>query len=1367
MSQVQGTDAQLIKIYEEKGISDAFWPKHKILGTKKIENPFFDINSKTAAGKEALKEHPSITLLCDECLVYDVDPSNITIDKEYSNHRNLLFRSEIQGNGKEAPIEKDPTFLATTATISDYQLQSYNIQLNKMPPLNMHKIIVISVGDLVTSYKLIEPIVISMFMLDSTTGKIISERWNFIPDSSSRFFNNKAETNKTAAFDITNYESTAVIVAEYFRVLQTDSGDVCNAYLKKGASQSKAVASVNACWPKLKGAYSPFAFSYIQYNNIKGTRCEFPSAIIPDKLLTSDYISAYIAKPKSRADNFPINLSFNVNLLGVNKPSEIPSKYIKIPPLYPLTTQPIIEYRHQLVVNLGQSKFDFPPKVNARNIIASISLLNGSDRLKAIHSKWNEEELVYEEYSRCYYHEKAPLFDDEFVIDLPYPLGSDLMIFIKYFHASTQEKEEAFRPFAISVLPLVINGKFLQDGIKSIGISYNTSIIKYQKPIQSNFQNIQTYLRSTIISNDEDTICLYSKKDNSKIDVSKISNESIIQNLFLVLDTILNNIITLPKESVNNLISLGRLTRTVTSQQLNNMLTIYSSAYAFRNVTEKETLKAHYSIFKYWGEYMILFTQQNQSQRIDIHISSFLFSLIMKSIIISGDTNFNNELNIFSTQFSTSIIELMKESIQDAKILVNSYAEFISLLSTQDFFEAAGTNLMSFIATFMGNISIEVDEISTQFIETALNPKLFIALTFNKMLKSFLQFLIDRAIRTPESKPIQNIFLILAKLFTLIPKNVRSDIANEYIDIISSFNNEMKHNRNQLLTSFTVIAFILRYVNDNEFIQFFNKANQNKLNSFIHFFLQKLKNNPNNDIRNSTTFTLPIPTNITTKRLSSAEAQNNETNNNKRRKFTQMSQNRVSSLFVEKHRVDAASDSKTIIEKYADDILQRSRILRLSPDASAEEIQILSEYNSKNNYTSEALMCQLYQIAIITEYLTILKRMPNAYDLQHPALVFVTLFTEARSAVCPEELLEDLPYINTFCDSSIFSESGLYMVLQDIYTFCKQSRYFELSNEITRVIYPIFEKHKMFAQLGRFFQQSEISYKVIDNMSSSTDRLFGRYYRVSFYGKIFGDEDGKVYIYRETKLAHIFEVSKRIEDSYKALYGEKKIELLQISGFVDRLLLDKNKGYIQITFVEPYFEKEELPQRVTVYEQGNKLKSFKFEAPFVKGERKAQGSVDTQWLRRTILKVNQMMPSLTKRVEVPKEGIIIIEYEPIRVSIRQLKERLNAYKEALEKKDTNAIQPLLHGSLLTTVNEGPVVMAEKFLSTSLRTKYTESMRKKFNLFLEYNKKGLELYNELVKSNPKFKPLQDELEEGFKNLSDKLKPYLENKSIFGK
>ncbi|KAH0785207.1 Dedicator of cytokinesis family protein [Histomonas meleagridis] len=939
MSQVQGTDAQLIKIYEEKGISDAFWPKHKILGTKKIENPFFDINSKTAAGKEALKEHPSITLLCDECLVYDVDPSNITIDKEYSNHRNLLFRSEIQGNGKEAPIEKDPTFLATTATISDYQLQSYNIQLNKMPPLNMHKIIVISVGDLVTSYKLIEPIVISMFMLDSTTGKIISERWNFIPDSSSRFFNNKAETNKTAAFDITNYESTAVIVAEYFRVLQTDSGDVCNAYLKKGASQSKAVASVNACWPKLKGAYSPFAFSYIQYNNIKGTRCEFPSAIIPDKLLTSDYISAYIAKPKSRADNFPINLSFNVNLLGVNKPSEIPSKYIKIPPLYPLTTQPIIEYRHQLVVNLGQSKFDFPPKVNARNIIASISLLNGSDRLKAIHSKWNEEELVYEEYSRCYYHEKAPLFDDEFVIDLPYPLGSDLMIFIKYFHASTQEKEEAFRPFAISL------------------------------------------------------------------------------------------------------------------------------------------------------------------------------------------TKINNDMRL-------------------------------------------------------------------------IDPK--------------------------------------------------------------------------------------------------------------HY--EKLR---------------------------------------------------------KEHRVDAASDSKTIIEKYADDILQRSRILRLSPDASAEEIQILSEYNSKNNYTSEALMCQLYQIAIITEYLTILKRMPNAYDLQHPALVFVTLFTEARSAVCPEELLEDLPYINTFCDSSIFSESGLYMVLQDIYTFCKQSRYFELSNEITRVIYPIFEKHKMFAQLGRFFQQSEISYKVIDNMSSSTDRLFGRYYRVSFYGKIFGDEDGKVYIYRETKLAHIFEVSKRIEDSYKALYGEKKIELLQISGFVDRLLLDKNKGYIQITFVEPYFEKEELPQRVTVYEQGNKLKSFKFEAPFVKGERKAQGSVDTQWLRRTILKVNQMMPSLTKRVEVPKEGIIIIEYEPIRVSIRQLKERLNAYKEALEKKDTNAIQPLLHGSLLTTVNEGPVVMAEKFLSTSLRTKYTESMRKKFNLFLEYNKKGLELYNELVKSNPKFKPLQDELEEGFKNLSDKLKPYLENKSIFGK
>lgn len=70
---------------------------------------------------------------------------------------------------------------------------------------------------------------------------------------------------------------------------------------------------------------------------------------------------------------------------------------------------------------------------------------------------------------------------------------------------------------------------------------------------------------------------------------------------------------------------------------------------------------------------------------------------------------------------------------------------------------------------------------------------------------------------------------------------------------------------------------------------------------------------------------------------------------------------------------------------------------------------------------------------------------------------------------------------------------------------------------------------------------------------------------------------------------------------------------------MDQSELDAKLAYIQVTHVTPYFEKTELEERQTDFEQNHDIDTFMFETPFTK-DGKARGSPEEQWKRRTILK---------------------------------------------------------------------------------------------------------------------------------------------------
>ena len=88
--------------------------------------------------------------------------------------------------------------------------------------------------------------------------------------------------------------------------------------------------------------------------------------------------------------------------------------------------------------------------------------------------------------------------------------------------------------------------------------------------------------------------------------------------------------------------------------------------------------------------------------------------------------------------------------------------------------------------------------------------------------------------------------------------------------------------------------------------------------------------------------------------------------------------------------------------------------------------------------------------------------------------------------------------------------------------------------------------------------------------------------------------DGQEFIYREQGLTRLAEFSLNLEKSYRDKYGSDHIVMIKDSNKVQTDQFDPNKGYIQITFLEPYFDEYELRlnERTTQFDRSFNIREF-------------------------------------------------------------------------------------------------------------------------------------------------------------------------------
>ncbi|XP_035380522.1 dedicator of cytokinesis protein 7 isoform X12 [Electrophorus electricus] len=430
-----------------------------------------------------------------------------------------------------------------------------------------------------------------------------------------------------------------------------------------------------------------------------------------------------------------------------------------------------------------------------------------------------------------------------------------------------------------------------------------------------------------------------------------------------------------------------------------------------------------------------------------------------------------------------------------------------------------------------------------------------------------------------------------------------------------------------------------------------------------------------------------------------------------------------------------------------------------SPDLRLTWLQNMAGKHSERNNHAEAAQCLVHSAALVAEYLSMLE------DRKYLPVGCVT-FQNISSNVLEESAVSDdvvSPDEEGICSGKYFTEAGLVGLLEQAAASFSMAGMYEAVNEVYKVLIPIHEANRDAKKLATIHGKLQEAFGKIVHQSTGWERMFGTYFRVGFYGSKFGDLDEQEFVYKEPAITKLAEISHRLEGFYGERFGEDQVEVIKDSNPVDKCKLDPNKAFIQITYVEPYFDTYEMKDRITYFDKNYNLRRFVYCTPFTLDGR-AHGDLHEQYKRKTILTTSHAFPYIKTRINIiHKEEIISM---PIEVAIEDMQKKTQelAFATHQDPADAKMLQMVLQGSVGTTVNQGPLEVAQVFLSEIPSDpklyRHHNKLRLCFKDFTKRCEDALRKNKSLI--GPDQKEYQRELERNYHRLKEALQPLINRK-----
>ncbi|XP_076837011.1 dedicator of cytokinesis protein 10 isoform X3 [Brachyhypopomus gauderio] len=426
-----------------------------------------------------------------------------------------------------------------------------------------------------------------------------------------------------------------------------------------------------------------------------------------------------------------------------------------------------------------------------------------------------------------------------------------------------------------------------------------------------------------------------------------------------------------------------------------------------------------------------------------------------------------------------------------------------------------------------------------------------------------------------------------------------------------------------------------------------------------------------------------------------------------------------------------------------------------TPELRRTWLESMAKIHVRNGDLSEAAMCYIHISALIAESLKrrgywkpekarissvggeearVINCCPlltpregeSSFSMGWAAFVSISPNVQEEGAMKEDTGTQDTPY----------TEDTLVEQLELCVDYLWKSERHELIADINKPVIVVFEKRRDFKRLSELYYDIHRSYLKVTEVVNSEKRLFGRYYRVAFYGQgFFEEEESKEFIYKEPKLTGLSEISQRLLKLYSDKFGADNVKMIQDSNKVNPKDLDPKFAYIQVTFVVPYFDEKEQQEKRTDFERHHNIKRFVFETPFTLSGRK-HGDVEEQCKRRTILTTSSTFPYLKKRIQVVNHEST--EMNPIEVAIDEMGRKVSELNQLCGAHDVDMIrlQLKLQGSVSVKVNAGPMAYARAFLEEKNAKKYPDNqvklLKEIFRQFADACGQALDVNERLIK-----------------------------------
>uniref|UniRef100_A0A671WIP2 Dedicator of cytokinesis 10 n=1 Tax=Sparus aurata TaxID=8175 RepID=A0A671WIP2_SPAAU len=350
----------------------------------------------------------------------------------------------------------------------------------------------------------------------------------------------------------------------------------------------------------------------------------------------------------------------------------------------------------------------------------------------------------------------------------------------------------------------------------------------------------------------------------------------------------------------------------------------------------------------------------------------------------------------------------------------------------------------------------------------------------------------------------------------------------------------------------------------------------------------------------------------------------------------------------------------------------------------------------------------------------------SSFSMGWAAFMCISPNVKEEGAMKEDTGTQDTPY----------TEDTLVEQLELCVDYLWKSERHELIADINKPVIAVFEKRRDFKRLSELYYDIHRSYLKVTEVVNSEKRLFGRYYRVAFYGQgFFEEEESKEFIYKEPKLTGLSEISQRLLKLYSDKFGADNVKMIQDSNKVNPKDLDPKFAYIQVTYVLPFFDEKEQQDKRTDFERHHNINRFVFETPFTLSGKK-HGDVEEQCKRRTILTSECFFPYLKKRIQVVEQQST--EMNPIEVAIDEMSRKVSELNQLcnMEEVDMIRLQLKLQGSVSVKVNAGPMAYARAFLEEKNAKKYPDNqvklLKEIFRQFAEACGQALDVNERLIK-----------------------------------